>query len=197
MNPAERIAQLREEIENHNYRYHVLDDPIVSDREFDLLFRELVDLEEQHPDLISAASPTRRVGAEPQDRFRKVAHRVPMLSLANAFDETELQAFYRRITNQLEIEEVRLVTELKIDGVAISLTYEDGLFAARSHPGKRSRGRGRHGESQDHPLPAASTAEGRAAFHRRNPRRNLFSVVGVSASQPAAIGGRVGSLRQP
>lgn len=141
MNPAERVAQLREEIENHNYRYHVLDDPSISDREFDLLYRELVDLEERHPDLISTDSPTQRVGAEPQERFRKVAHRVPMLSLSNAFDDTELQAFYRRVTNQLEIGEVRLITELKIDGVAISLTYEDGLLRHGA-----TRGNGLEGE---------------------------------------------------
>ncbi len=141
MNPAERVAQLRREIENHDFRYHVLDDPDISDQEFDLLYRELVELEERHPDLISADSPTRRVGAEPLERFRKVAHRVPMLSLANAFDEAELHAFYRRVTNLLEIEEVRLVTELKIDGVAVSLTYEDGRLRHGA-----TRGNGREGE---------------------------------------------------
>ena len=141
MNPAERVAQLRREIEDHNYRYHVLAAPSISDPEFDLLYRELVTLEERHPDLISADSPTRRVGAEPQERFRKVAHRVPMLSLANAFDETELQAFYRRIATQLEVEEVRLVTELKIDGVAVSLTYEDGRLRHGA-----TRGNGLEGE---------------------------------------------------
>ena len=141
VNPAERVTQLREEIEHHNYLYHVLDDPSISDREFDLLYRELVELEERHPDLVSSDSPTRRVGAEPQERFRKVAHRVPMLSLANAFDETELQAFYRRVTKLLEIEEVRLVTELKIDGVAVSLTYEDGRLRHGA-----TRGNGLEGE---------------------------------------------------
>ena len=141
MNPAERVAQLRQVIEDHNHRYHVLAAPSISDAEFDRIYRELVELEERHPDLISDDSPTRRVGAEPQERFRKVAHRVPMLSLANAFDETELQAFYRRITTQLEVEEIRLVTELKIDGVAVSLTYEDG----RLHHGA-TRGNGLEGE---------------------------------------------------
>ena len=141
MNPAERVAQLRQVIEDHNHRYHVLAAPSISDAEFDRIYRELVELEERHPDLISDDSPTRRVGAEPQERFRKVAHRVPMLSLANAFDENELQAFYRRITTQLEVEEIRLVTELKIDGVAVSLTYEDG----RLHHGA-TRGNGLEGE---------------------------------------------------
>lgn len=137
MNPAERVIQLRQEIDNHNYRYHVLAEPIISDREFDLLYRELEELEERHPDLVTAESPTQRVGAEPQERFRKVAHRVPMLSLANAFDETELQAFHHRVAKQLEIEEIRLVTELKIDGVAVSLTYEDGRL---SHGATRGNG---------------------------------------------------------
>ncbi|MDE2927505.1 MAG: NAD-dependent DNA ligase LigA [Acidobacteriota bacterium] len=141
VNPAERVAQLRQEIEDHNYRYHVLDAPIVSDREFDLLYRELVELEKEHPDLVSPDSPTQRVGAEPQERFRKVAHREPMLSLANAFDEDELQAFYRRVTKQLEMDEIGLVTELKIDGVAVSLTYQNG----RLHHGA-TRGNGLEGE---------------------------------------------------
>ena len=141
VNPAERVAQLHQVIEDHNYRYHVLGNPTISDPEFDLLYRELVELEEQHPDLISSDSPTQRVGAEPQERFRKVAHRAPMLSLANAFDEIELQAFCRRVTTQLEIEKIRLVTELKIDGVAVSLTYEDG----RLHHGA-TRGNGLEGE---------------------------------------------------
>ena len=141
VNLAERVVQLRQKIENHNYRYYVLDALSISDREFDLLYRELVELEKLHPDLISSESPTQRVGAEPQERFRKVAHRVPMLSLANAFDENELHAFYRRITTQLEVEEIGLVTELKIDGVAVSLTYEDG----RLHHGA-TRGNGLEGE---------------------------------------------------
>lgn len=141
MNPAERVAQLRLEIEDHNYRYHVLDDPIISDGEFDLLYRELVDLEKEHPDLVLSDSPTQRVGAEPQERFRKVAHREPMLSLANAFDEDELQAFYRRVTKLLEMKEIGLVTELKIDGVAVSLTYEDGLLRYGA-----TRGNGLEGE---------------------------------------------------
>ncbi len=141
MNPAERVAQLRQEIEDHNYRYHVLDNPTISDREFDLLYRELVELEKEHPDLVSSDSPTQRVGAEPQERFRKVAHREPMLSLANAFDEDELQAFYGRVTKQLEMDEIGLVTELKIDGVAVSLTYRNG----RLHHGA-TRGSGLEGE---------------------------------------------------
>jgi DNA ligase (NAD+) len=123
---ARRIEHLREEIERHNYRYHVLDDPAISDPEYDLLFRELQDLEVEFPELASPDSPTRRVGSEPADSFQKVEHLAPMLSLANAFDETELRAFHRRVCTLLKVSEVDYVTEFKIDGVAVALTYEDG-----------------------------------------------------------------------
>jgi len=92
-----RVAQLREELNFHNYRYYVLDDPVISDQQYDLLFRELKDLEEEFPSLITADSPTQRVGAEPLDSFAKVEHRTPMLSLANAFDEAEIRSFDRRV----------------------------------------------------------------------------------------------------
>ena len=89
---AERIAKLRKDAEYHNYRYYVLDDPDISDEEYDRLLRELLEMEEEYPELASPDSPTQRVGAEPLDRFQKVQHRAPMLSLANAFDEAELRA---------------------------------------------------------------------------------------------------------
>jgi DNA ligase (NAD+) len=125
---AARIAQLRKDIEYHNYRYYTLDDPVISDQEYDRLFRELLDLERKYPELAAPDSPTRRVGAEPQERFRKVQHRRPMLSLANAFDEEELRAFFKRISNLLETTEIDFVTELKIDGSAVTLTYGDGIL---------------------------------------------------------------------
>jgi DNA ligase (NAD+) len=138
---AARIAELRREIEYHNYRYYVADDPVVSDAEYDRLFRELTGLERDHPELASADSPTQRVGAEPQDKFRKVEHRRPMLSLANAFNEEELRAFYRRISNLLDTEDIDFVTELKIDGIAVALTYENGVFVRGA-----TRGNGLVGE---------------------------------------------------
>ncbi len=125
---AERIAELRKQIEYHNYRYYALDDPVVSDEEYDRLFRELIDLEGKHPGLASPDSPTQRVGAEPQERFRKVEHREPMFSLAKAVSEEELRAFHKRISNLLGTTEIDFVTELKIDGSAVSLTYEDGTL---------------------------------------------------------------------
>jgi DNA ligase (NAD+) len=122
------LAQLRKDIEYHNYRYYTLDDPVISDQEYDRLFRELLDLEREYPELAAPDSHTQRVGAEPQERFRKVQHRRPMLSLANAFDEEELRAFFKRISNLLETAEIDFVTELKIDGSAVTLTYEDGIL---------------------------------------------------------------------
>jgi DNA ligase (NAD+) len=136
-----RVAELRKEIECHNYRYYVEDAPIISDEEYDRMFRELRELEQEHPELASPDSPTQRVGAEPQERFLKVEHLRPMLSLANAFDEEELRAFERRVRNLLEVDEVDYVTELKIDGNAVALTYEDGVLVRGA-----TRGNGLVGE---------------------------------------------------
>lgn len=138
---AARIAALRKDIEYHNYRYYVENDPVISDEEYDRLFRELRALEQEHPELAAPDSPTQRVGAEPQERFQKVGHLRPMLSLANAFDEEELRAFDKRIRNLLETGAVDYVTELKIDGNAVALTYEEGAFARGA-----TRGNGLVGE---------------------------------------------------
>ncbi len=136
-----RVAELRKDIEYHNYRYYVLDDPAISDQEYDSLFRQLIELEREFPELASPDSPTQRVGSEPQEKFRKVQHRRPMLSLANAFDEGELHAFHKRIGNILETEEIDFVTELKIDGIAVTLTYEHGMLVQGA-----TRGNGLVGE---------------------------------------------------
>jgi len=125
---AARIAELRQKIEYHNYLYYVKDASEISDAEYDRMFRELLELEKAHPELASPDSPTQRVGGEPLERFRKVEHRAPMLSLANAFSEEELRAFNTRIAKLLERDEIAYVTELKIDGVAMALTYEKGRF---------------------------------------------------------------------
>jgi DNA ligase (NAD+) len=138
---AARIGVLRRDIEYHNYRYYVEDDPVISDEEYDRMFRELRELEQEHPELASPDSPTQRVGAEPQERFHKVEHLRPMLSLANAFDEEELQAFHKRVRNLLEADAVDFVTELKIDGNAVALTYEDGVLVRGA-----TRGNGLVGE---------------------------------------------------
>src|SRR5690606_19227965 len=123
-----RIGELREELNRHNYLYYVLDQPEISDAEYDRLYRELVALEEQYPDLITADSPTQRVGGEPAAGFRSTRHRIPLLSLNNAFSEQELRDFDQRIKRAAGLEDPAYVAELKIDGLTVALTYEDGVL---------------------------------------------------------------------
>jgi len=123
-----RVAHLRAEIERHNYQYHVLDDPLVSDAEYDAMFRELQTLEARHPSLATPSSPTQRVGASPLLSFDQVVHHTPMLSLNNAFNEDEVRAFDNRIRETLGVAEVEYSVEPKFDGLAVSLTYRDGVF---------------------------------------------------------------------
>ena len=140
-NVARRVAELREQINHHNYRYYVLDDTEVNDSEYDRLMVELRGLEKEHPSLVTAESPTQRVGANPADGFEQVQHRLPMLSLGNAFEEEDLQAWYRRIKGWLDDADFNLVCELKIDGLAVSLTYQDGVLVQGA-----TRGNGTVGE---------------------------------------------------
>ena len=123
---VERVAKLREEINHHNHRYYVLDDPVISDAEYDQLMQELRRLETDHPELITPDSPTQRVGAAPSEAFTQVRHRRPMLSLANAFDMDEMYAWHRRVKGLLDGVDFEMVCELKIDGLAVSLVYENG-----------------------------------------------------------------------
>ena len=125
--PEARSAQLRGLIDHHSHLYYVLDRPEISDFDFDRLFRALQDLEAEHPGLVTADSPTQRVGGAPVDSFSKVKHRRPMLSLGNAFNEEEIRAWHRRVVNGVG-EKVEYVTELKIDGLAMSFSYEAGDF---------------------------------------------------------------------
>jgi len=141
-----RAAELREQIAFHDHRYYVLDDPLISDTEYDDLLRELRELEEENPELRGPDSPTQRVGGRPLERFAQVEHVEPMLSLANARDEEELRAWAARVERRLErldIEgrEIRYVTEPKVDGLAISLTYESAVLTRGA-----TRGDGRVGE---------------------------------------------------
>lgn len=135
-----RAAELRSQLEHHAHRYYVLDDPEISDAEYDRLFRELVDLEAQHPSLQSADSPTQRVGGAPLDSFSKVRHRTQMLSLGNAFSAAEVEAFFRRAERGAGPVDA-YVCELKIDGLAMSLTYRDGALVRAA-----TRGDGVEGE---------------------------------------------------
>jgi DNA ligase (NAD+) len=143
---ADRAAELRRVLEHHNHRYYVLDDPDVSDSEYDRLLNELRDLEAENPELRTFDSPTQRVGAEPLDKFDQVRHPQPMLSLANARNQEELAAWVVRSERYLArqgvtLGDVRFVTEPKIDGLAISLVYEDGVFVRGA-----TRGNGEIGE---------------------------------------------------
>jgi len=127
--PSSRAESLRRTIEHHNYRYFVLDDPEIPDAEFDRLMRELRELEAAHPELVTPDSPTQRVGGAPLDEFSEVRHRVPMLSLDNAFSEEDVAAFDRRVRERLGTDgEVAYSAEPKLDGLAISVTWEDGVF---------------------------------------------------------------------
>jgi DNA ligase (NAD+) len=123
---AKRIRELREEIQKHDRFYYEEAAPVISDREYDRLYRELVDLEAQFPDLVTPDSPTQRVGGKPLEAFAQIQHRVPMLSLDNTYSEEELANFYKRITRLLPNEKIPVVIEPKVDGVAVSLLYENG-----------------------------------------------------------------------
>ena len=123
---AKRIAQLRHEIKEHDRRYYEEAAPTISDREYDRLYKELVDLEAKFPDLVTPDSPTQRVGGKPLQAFAQIQHRVPMLSLDNTYSEDEVANFYKRITRLLPDEEIPVVIEPKVDGVAVSVMYENG-----------------------------------------------------------------------
>lgn len=143
-NPADikLIAELRAQINDHNYRYYVLDEPEIPDAEYDRLLNELKKLETKHPELISPDSPTQRVGAAPATAFSTVRHEVPMLSLDNAFSDEELADFNRRICDRLKTAaHIEYACEPKLDGIAISLLYEDGVFVRGA-----TRGDGETGE---------------------------------------------------
>ncbi|GAB6157969.1 NAD-dependent DNA ligase LigA [Desulfotomaculum varum] len=135
-----RAEALRREIEHHNYLYYVLDRPGITDDQYDRLMQELIRLEAAYPSLVTPDSPTQRVGGQVQQGFQSVPHRVPMLSLANAFGEADLREFDRRVRSNLPGEPVEYVVELKIDGLAISLTYENGLLVRGATRGDGAQG---------------------------------------------------------
>lgn len=141
--PAARVQQLREQINDHNHRYYVLDEPAIPDAEYDRLFNELRALEAANPDLILPDSPTQRVGGAPSTAFSTVDHDVPMLSLGNAFKESDMLDFDRSVRRGLDMPEgdllgdgaeVEYCCEPKLDGLAVSLLYEDG-YLVRGEPG--------------------------------------------------------------
>ncbi|HEX4760256.1 MAG TPA: hypothetical protein VH256_05615, partial [Thermoleophilaceae bacterium] len=140
------MEELRGQLDHHNHRYYVLDDPDVSDAEYDALLNELREIEAEHPELLTPDSPTQRVGAQPLSKFEEVPHLQPMLSLANARNEDELRAWETRMHNLLKkqgVEDARIEYEAepKIDGLAISLVYENGVLVRGA-----TRGNGEVGE---------------------------------------------------
>jgi DNA ligase (NAD+) len=137
---AKRIAELREQVRRHDHRYYVLDDPEISDARYDALLAELRELEAAHPDLVTPDSPTQRVGGAPSVAFGEVVHAVPMLSLDNAFSEQDVLDFDRRVRERLDVETVEYSAEPKIDGLAISLRYEDGRLVQAATRGDGTRG---------------------------------------------------------
>src|SRR5882672_4017136 len=121
-----RLDSLRKEIRHHEHRYYVLDDPEISDAEFDLLINQLKALEAEHPALITPDSPTQRVGGKPREGFVKVPHSSPMLSLDNTYSEEELRAWERRVHELSGRKDIEYVCELKLDGMSLALRFEDG-----------------------------------------------------------------------
>ncbi len=140
MSLRKHVEKLRREIDRHNHLYYVLDQPEITDAEYDRLFNELLSLEKSHPELASPDSPTRRIGALPLKEFSEVKHRTPMLSLSNAFDEEEVRAFDRRAREALEVNSVDYAVEPKFDGLAISLSYRNGVFAQGATRGDGATG---------------------------------------------------------
>lgn len=147
MNPEKRIAELRGILEDHNYRYYVMDDPTISDGEYDTILRDLQSLERENPNLVTSDSPTQRVGSHPVSKFGTIKHRIPMLSLANAMNEAELVAFDERMQKGLDQESVTYMAEPKLDGLGVELVYENGTFIHGS-----TRGDGFTGEDITHNL---------------------------------------------
>lgn len=140
VSPAEQAARLRSEIERYNVAYYVEDAPIVPDSEYDRLFRQLQELEQAYPELVVPDSPTQRVGGSPLLQFEKVGHKIPMLSLQNGLSEEEIAAFDKRIADELDDEDVEYEAELKFDGLAVNLRYENGLLVQAATRGDGSAG---------------------------------------------------------
>src|SRR6185369_10417095 len=136
-----RAEELRRQLHDHNHRYYYLDDPVVSDAEYDRLMQELKAIEATHPELITPDSPTQRVGAAPSKEFGQVRHSVPMLSMDNAFTEEDLQEWDRRVRQGLERDQVDYTAEPKFDGTSVSLRYENGALVRAA-----TRGDGETGE---------------------------------------------------
>ena len=140
MAPIDKIQHLRQQIRRHDFLYYVEARPEISDREYDALLKELEDLEREHPELITPDSPTQRVSGTPIGTFETAKHAIPMLSLSNTYSREELEDWDARVRKGLERDDVEYVCELKIDGVAMSLIYEDGQFVRAVTRGDGEKG---------------------------------------------------------
>ncbi len=136
-----QVEELREALEYHNYRYYIKNDPVVSDKDYDVLFKRLQDMENEFPDLQSPGSPTKKVGSEPVEEFKKVQHSAPMLSLNSALEESEIQNFDNFIKRQTDGKKIEYVIEPKFDGLSVEIVYENGHFKYGA-----TRGNGEEGE---------------------------------------------------
>ena len=179
----ERVKKLRAQIRHHDYRYHVLAQPEVSDAQYDALYRELLALEEQHPRLVTGDSPTQRVAGEPAEGFAVVQHRQPMLSLSNVTDAEGLLAWHDRVSRLIERADFAMVCEPKIDGLAIALRYRDGRFAQGGHARRWAARRGHHAEPAHHPLAAARAPVRGRSTRAGGARRGLHVEGRVRAPQ--------------
>src|SRR3954462_6756294 len=199
--PAREIGELSEELRRHEHLYYVLDQPEITDAEYDALMRRLQELEAEHPELATPDSPTQRVGGKPREGFLKVEHSSPMLSLDNALNERELREFDRRVRELLGGDEFRYVVELKMDGLSMAAHYKDGLFTQAV-----TRGDGRVGEEVTEnartirslplrvktTLPAfevrGETVMNRRAFERLNAERDEAGLSRFANPRNAAAG---------
>ncbi len=137
---ARRAEKLRTELHEHDYRYFVLAEPSITDEQYDVLMRELQELERAYPELLTPDSPTQRIGGQPTKQFRTVVHGTSMLSLANSYSEEEIRDFDRRVRGLLAPENPLYVAELKVDGVAVTLTYRGGIFVQGATRGDGTQG---------------------------------------------------------
>ena len=140
MDEKQRIVQLRQELHEHNHRYYVLNQPSISDQDFDMMMHELQELEARHPEMADPNSPTQRVGSDLQTGFQQVAHRYPMLSLANTYSEKDVREWYESVKKGLAGEDFEVCCEMKYDGLSISLTYIDGRLTQAVTRGDGVRG---------------------------------------------------------
>ncbi|HMD80317.1 MAG TPA: NAD-dependent DNA ligase LigA, partial [Anaerolineales bacterium] len=180
MNTKSRYEELKQQIHFHNYRYHVLDAPIISDLEFDKLMNELKQIEADDPALITPDSPTQRAGAKPADRFVKVSHPAPILSLSNAFGADDARAWFERIARiDDRVEKAKFVVEPKIDGLSIVLHYRDGVFMQGA-----TRGNGEIGEDITTNLRTIGAIPLRIPVDPKGPKPPKYLVIRGEAFMP-------------